>query len=74
MYGLVNEQKNNEKDELIQFLRNRLDFMSKDDKFDSMSVAKVIYNNMAHYMNKTDMFSSREGEPLSGKAPFAPQN
>jgi len=37
-------------------------------------VAQVMYNDCAHWMNKTDMFSSRPGEPTNDRAEFAPDN
>ena len=48
--------------------------MKTDKNFDAMSVAKTIYNNCAHFMNKTDVFDNRSGEPLSTKVPFAPRD
>ena len=69
-----NTANKNEKDRLIQIFRNHLDSMEENSKFTAMGVAQVMYNDAAHYMNKTDIFSSREGESLSIKVPFAPEN
>lgn len=76
LFRLLNDNTSNKngKERLIQIFRNHLESMEEDDKFDSMSVAKVMYNDAAHYMNKTGIFSSREGEPISRKVPFAPEN
>lgn len=76
LFRLLNDNTSNknEKERLIQIFRNHLESMEEDDRFDSMSVAKVMYNDAAHYMNKTGIFSSREGEPISRKVPFAPEN
>ena len=61
-----------DKAELIKVLRNHLNRMEKD-KIDAMGVAQVIYNDCAHFMNKTDMFSGRQGNAQLTKAPFAPE-
>jgi hypothetical protein len=63
-----------DKTELIEVLINKLNNMKTDKNFDAMSVAKTIYNNCAHFMNKTDVFDNRSGEPLSTKVPFAPRD
>ena len=73
---VINEQtvpNKDDKAELIKVLRNKLNDM-ENDKIDAMGVAQVIYNNCAHFMNKTDIFSGRQGNVLSTKAPFAPEN
>ena len=62
------------KAELIEVLINKLNIMKTNKNFDAMSVAKTIYNDCAHFMNKTDVFDNRSGEPLSTKAPFAPKD
>jgi hypothetical protein len=67
------EEEGDDKSELIQVLTDKLNDMKNDTKFDATDVAQIIYNNCAHFMNKTDIFSSRSGEPLSSKAPFAPK-
>ena len=73
-----NTQKQNDggKAELIQALRNKLSSMENDNKFSAGDVAQVIYNNCAHFMNKTDLWSdqTKYGAPLSTKVPFAPTN
>ena len=84
MYGLINEQGKNPtpssspndggKNELIQVLRNHLNAMEKNNDFSALGVAQVMYNDCAHWMNKTDMFKSRPGEPTKRKADFAPDN
>lgn len=61
------------KSELINILTNHLNSMKNNTEWTAMSVAQTIYNDCAHFMNKTDMFSNRPGEPLNTKAPFAPQ-
>jgi len=63
----------NDKAELIRVLRNHLNSMENDNS-DGMSIAQTIYNDCAHFMNKTDIFSGRQGDVLSTKAPFAPRN
>jgi hypothetical protein len=62
------------KKELIQVLRNHLNSMENDNDFSALGVAQVIYNDCAHWMNKTNMFSSRPGEPTNDRAEFAPDN
>jgi hypothetical protein len=62
-----------DKAELIKVLRNKLNSMEGNNKFDAMGVAQVIYNNCAHFMNKTDIFSGRQGNAQLTKAPFAPE-
>ncbi len=64
------------KAELIEVFRNQLNSMEKDNKFSALGVAQVMYNNSAHFINKTDLWSdqTKYGAPLSTKAPFAPQN
>lgn len=63
----------NDKAELIRVLRNHLNSMENDNS-DAMSIAQTIYNDCAHFMNKTDIFSGRQGDVLSTKVPFAPRN
>jgi hypothetical protein len=64
------------KAELVEVFRNKLNRMEKDNKFSALGVAQVMYNNSAHFINKTDLWSdqTKYGAPLSTKAPFAPQN
>ena len=62
-----------DKAKLIRVLRNHLNSM-EEDNVDAMSIAQTIYNDCAHFMNKTDIFSGRQGNVLSTKAPFAPEN
>jgi peptidoglycan hydrolase-like protein with peptidoglycan-binding domain len=72
---LINQPKGkDDKAELIRVLRNHLNSMEENNKFDAMGVAQVMYNDCAHFMNKTDIFSGRQGNVLSTKAPFAPRN
>jgi hypothetical protein len=63
-----------DKDELIEVLTDHINNMKTDKNFDAMSIAQTIYNDCAHFMNKTDVFANRAGEPLSSKASFAPRN
>ena len=60
------------KAELISVITNHLNSM-KNDKTTASDVAQIIYNDAAHWMNKTDIFKDRPGEPMSVKAPFAPR-
>ena len=62
-----------DKAKLIRVLRNHLNSM-EEDNVDAMSIAQTIYNDCAHFMNKTGNFSGRQGNVLSTKAPFAPEN
>lgn len=68
------DERDNDKDKLIEVLTNHINSMKNNKEFNGMSVAQTIYNDCAHFMNKTDMFSSRSGEPLSTKVPFAPES
>lgn len=61
------------KAELIKSLTDSLNSMSRDPKYTALSVAQIIYNNCAQWMNKTQYFSDRPGEPTKTKAAFAPQ-
>ena len=71
---VIKEQNEDDgKSELIKVLTNHLNSMKDNKEWDAMSVAQTIYNDCAHFMNKTDMFSSRPGEPLTSQAPFAPE-
>jgi len=64
------------KSELIQVMIDKLNDMSQKKEFDATSVAKIIYNNAAHFLNKTDIFSdqSKYGKPLPTKVPFVPES
>jgi hypothetical protein len=50
--------------------------MSSNPKFDANSVAQVLYNNAAHFLNKTDIFRDQNkfGKPFPTRVPFAPQS
>ena len=64
------------KSELIDIMLSRLNRMSSDPKFDATAVAKVLYNDAAHFLNKTDIFRDQNkfGKPFPTKVPFAPQS
>ena len=59
-----------DKQDLIEVLTNHLNYAKDKKEFSAMDVAQVIYNDCAHFMNKTDMFASRQGSPLKTKAAF----
>jgi len=61
------------KAELIQVMIDKLTSMKMDTNFTAAGVAQSVYNNAAHWMNKTDIFSDRAGEPMQTKAPIAPK-
>ena len=61
------------KAELIQTMIDKLTSMKTDTNFTAAAVAQSVYNNAAHWMNKTDIFSNRPGEPMQTKASFAPK-
>ena len=63
------------KAELIQIMIDKLNNMAKDPKFNASGVAQVVYNNAAHFLNKTDIFNdqTKYGQPFPTKVPFAPQ-
>jgi hypothetical protein len=65
----INESVGDGKAELIKILNDRLDSMSKDIKFSALDVAKVMYNDVAHWCNKTDIFKNRPGSPTLPKVP-----
>jgi hypothetical protein len=70
---VISEQEEGDgKKELLQVMKNYLSKFESDE-WDGISVAQSIYNTCAHFMNKTDMFSSRPGTPLSSRVPFAPE-
>ena len=73
---LPGQEKDGGKSELIEIMRNKLDSMSNDPKFDANAVAQVIYNNAAHFLNKTDIFRDQNkfGKPFPTRVPFAPQS
>lgn len=60
------------KTELIKSLTDSMNAMDRDPKYTALSVAQIIYNNCAQWMNKTDYFANRAGEPTKTKATFAP--
>ena len=71
---VVNEQTEDDgKSKLIQVLTDKLNGMKDNKEWNAMSVAQTIYNNCAHFMNKTDIFKDRPGNTLSSQVPFAPQ-
>jgi len=57
-----------DKQNLIEVLTNHLNYAKNSEEFSAMDVAMTIYNDCAHFMNKTDMFASRQGSPLKTKA------
>lgn len=61
-----------DKAELIKVLRNHLN-QAENDNIDAIGLAQVIYNDCAHFMNKTDIFKNRQGNTLSTRVPFAPE-
>ena len=61
------------KADLIKVLIAHIKNMENDPKWTASGVAQVVYNDAAHWMNKTDMFNDRPGEPMQTKAPFAPE-
>ena len=63
------------KAELIQIMIDKLNNMAKNPKFNASGVAQVVYNNAAHFLNKTDIFNdqTKYGKPFPSKVPFAPQ-
>jgi hypothetical protein len=52
---------------------DKLTSMKTDTNFTAAGVAQAVYNNAANWMNKTDVFANRPGEPMQTKAPFAPE-
>ena len=60
---------------LIRTMIAKLNNMSNDPNFDADAVARVIYNNAAHFFNKTDIFRDQNkfGKPFPVRVPFAPQ-
>jgi len=60
---ILKEQIPNEGDggkaELIKVLTNKINNMKTNDKFTATAVAQTIYNNCAHFLNKTDIFSDQ---------------
>ena len=75
---ILKEQNPNEGDggkaELIKVLTQKINNMKTNDKFTATGVAQTIYNNCAHFLNKTDLFSDQNkfGAPSKTKVPFAP--
>ena len=59
------------KADLVDVLISKLNNAKDDPKWDALGIAKMVYNNCAHFMNKKDIFSNRQGEPLN--VPYAPQ-
>ena len=70
------EENDGGKSELIEIMLSKLNRMSSDPKFDANAVAQVLYNNAAHFLNKTDIFSDQNkfGKPFPTRVPFAPQS
>ena len=72
----VNEQTqpaDDGKADLINVLITKIKKTENDPEWTAAGVAQMVYNNAAHWMNKTHMFNDRPGEPLQTKAPFAPE-
>ena len=74
--GIPKEKSDGGKSELIEVLRNHLNSMSSNPKFDANAVAQVMYNDAAHFLNKTDIFRDQNkfGKPFPTRVPFAPQS
>jgi len=64
---------NDGKNGLIDSLMKSLNSMKNSDSYDALTVAQIIYNNCAQWMNKNAYFSSRPGNPTKTKAQFAPE-
>ncbi len=73
---LPGEEKDGGKSTLIAVMRDRLNGMSNDPKFDANAVAQVLYNNAAHFLNKTDIFRDQNkfGKPFPTRVPYAPKS
>ncbi len=73
---LPGQEKDGGKSKLIEIMRNKLNSMSSDPKFDANAVAQVLYNNAAHFLNKTDIFRDQNkfGKPFPTQVPFAPES
>ena len=70
----INEQAEIDvKTKLIDSLTAKLNSMKTNNDFTALAVAQVMYNNCAHFMNKTDIYANRVGDPTSTKAAFAPK-
>lgn len=70
--NVLNEQAvADDKADLIDVLISKLNNAKNDPKWDALGIAKMVYNNCAHFMNKKEYFSNRQGEPLN--VPYAPQ-
>jgi hypothetical protein len=63
---------NDGKVELVDSLIKSLNAMKTDAKYTALMVAKLVYNKAANWMNKTDYYANRPGEPTKTKAPYAP--
>ena len=61
------------KADLINVLITKIKKTENDPNWTASGVAQMVYNNAAHWMNKTDFFNDRPGEPMQTKAPFAPK-
>ena len=64
-------QGNNDKADLVDVLISKINNAKDDPRWDALGIAKMVYNNCAHFMNKKDIFSNRQGEPLN--VPLTPQ-
>jgi hypothetical protein len=70
--NVLNEQAvANDKADLVDVLIRKINNAKNDPEWDALGIAKMVYNNCAHFMNKTDIFSNRQGEPLN--VPLSPQ-
>ncbi len=70
--NVLNEQAvADDKADLVDVLISKLNNAKNDPKWDALGIAKMVYNNCAHFMNKKDIFSNRQGEPLN--VPYAPE-
>lgn len=62
-----------DKAKLIEVLQDKLNSMKTDNQFEAADVAQVIYNNCAHWLNKTGIFDDRSGDAANPKASMAPR-
>ena len=63
------------KTELLTVLKNHIGNMEKDAQWKALDCAQAIYNDCAHFMNKTDVFKDQTkfGTPISPAAAMAPE-
>ena len=58
------------KKEFIDSMINNLEYMNNSDEYTALTVAQILYNNSAQWMNKEVNWKNRPGEPTKERAGY----